>query len=356
LISVNKINKLIPVYLAQSHPAAFVDQSHRFWYQLRVNFAAINNKTNFMIKYSFLKVLGVLALFFLGIGLAFNSQAQNANEFLSINYYHLRQSEFKDIGGKAALNNFEVNLVTPAIKLGRRTTINNGLYYRMSDYSFENLHTDWSGLPDRLHDIRYSLIFRHQLSQRWTLLMTPRLSVRSNFDESLSSDDLFPGITALALRTTSSGRMRWGIGLTYNNDFHRNTIMPVAALYYASERMRLNITLPNNGQLIFTPSKRFEYGLSFNIEPAIYHINDITINKYPVKYLRTLNALVSPTASYNLAGNIWLSARAGFVLMRNYDLWDQDYEAKDDVMENHIDPAPFASAGISMRLGNRTGK
>lgn len=307
-----------------------------------------------MIKH-LLKAPGILAIFPLVLLQVSKGHAQSPTDFLSLNYYYLPQTEFKDKRGKASINNFEVSLLAPAIKLGKRTTLSNGLYYKMAGYNFEGVHTDWNGLPDQLHDIRYSLIIRHHLSQRWTLVVTPRLSARGNFKEGLSSDDLFPGVTALGLCTTS-GLVRWGIGATYNNDFNHNAILPVAALYYTTERIRLNIMFPNNGQLIFTPSKKFEYGLSFNIEPGIFHVNDITIGNNGVKYLRTLNVLVSPTAAYNLAGNIWLSARAGFVLVRNYDLWDKDYEAKQDVMENNFDPAPFASIGISMRLNNRTGK
>jgi len=304
------------------------------------------------MKHLFLTAPRALALLLLGMILAAKGHAQQPTEFLSLNYYYLPQSDFKDMDGKATVNNFEASLLTPAIKLGKRTTLINGFYYRLSDYHFEELSTDWNGLPTQLHDIRYSLIIRQQLSRRWTLVVTPRVNARGNFKESLSGDDLFPGATVMALHSTQ-GRLRWGIGATYNNDFNHNTFMPVAGLYYATERMRLNITLPNNGQLIFTPSKKLEYGLSFNIEPGIYHLGDMTINKNAVRYLRTLNALVSPTLSYNLAGSCWLNARAGYVLIRNYDLWDENYEARQKNMENNFDPAPFASVGLSIRLNNR---
>lgn len=282
---------------------------------------------------------------------------QNANEFFFLNYTDVPRKDFKDIPGKSSLNNLEASLLTPTIKIGKRTTINNAFYYKLSGFDFKELDSNWDNLPEHLHDARYSLIIRHQFNQRWSLLAVPRLNARTDLKESLGQDDLFPGITTLLLSISSRNQnLRWGFGFTYNNDFRRNTILPAASLFYNSEKMRVNIILPSNGQVIWLPSERLEYGFSFNVDAGIYHTGIDMVNGSNVKYIRTFNVLVSPLVAYRIAGGLWINVKAGYMLFRNYDIWDDDYEAKNDEMENKLSAGPFVSVGISMRLNTQAKK
>lgn len=288
---------------------------------------------------------------YLLIGVSITGATQNPQEFLSITYSALPQADFKDMQGKAGLQNLEFNLITPTIKAGKKTTFNNAVNYQLARYSFENLHFGWRNLPKTFHDIRYSIIVRHSFNKNWSLLALPRINIRSDFKGKLSMDDVFPGIAAVGLYTsTRNSNLRYGLGVTYNRDIREHTILPLVALMFASPKMRVNILLPSYANIVFTPSAKLEPGFAFNISPAIYHTNVPIINGQQTKYIRTFNVFIAPTLSYNLGGMFWLNARAGYALFRRYEVWNEHYKPKADFMENGLKAAPFGSLGIGLRV------
>jgi hypothetical protein len=276
--------------------------------------------------------------------------AQSGNDPFYLNYNFYPGADFKEREGRSGLQSFEAGLLTPPVRPGKKTMIVNGFNYRLSSYDFNELHSSYDGLPKHLHDIRYSLIINHQLSKQWGILAIPRVNLRSDLEEGLSGDDLFPGITALALRSSARHKsLRWGFGVMYNNDLNRHSVIPAAALFYTSEKMRISIVTPN-GQVIFTPCKRFEYGFTVNVDAGLYHTGMDAVSHGPVQYIRTFNVLAAPALSFNLFGNFWLNMRAGYTLMRRYDLMDADFEDEEAWRQDDFKNGAFMTVGISMRI------
>lgn len=282
--------------------------------------------------------------------------AQNGNDPFFLNYNFFPGADFKERDGSSAMQSFEAGILMPPVRLGKRTMLVNGFNYKFTSYDFDELHTAYGGLPDHLHDIRYSLAINHQLSKQWGILAVPRVNLRSDLEDGISGHGIFPGITALALRTSARHPgLRYGFGVMYNNDLNRNSIIPAAALFYTTDKMRISIVTPN-GQLIFTPSKRFEYGLSVNVDAGIFHTSLGGVSHGPVRYIRTFNLLLSPVASFNICRNLWFNAKAGYALMRRYDLLDEDFEDEQAWRQDDLKNGPYVTVGISMRLNNRAAK
>jgi hypothetical protein len=279
--------------------------------------------------------------------------AQNAGDPFFLNYSFYPGADFRERAGKAAIHAFEAGVLTPRAKLGKKTFIVNGFNYKLAGYDLSGLHTDHSGLPKHLHNIRYNLIINHQLSRQWSLLATPRIDLRSDLEDGISGNDLFPGITVLALRSSARHQqLRWGFGVMYNNDLNRHSVIPAAALFYATEKMRINIITPN-GQIVFTPSRRFEYGIAVNVDAGIFHTSMDTLAHGPVEYIRTFNLQLAPLVSFNICRNLWLNARAGYALIRRYDLLDADFEDKESWRQDDLENGPFVTVGVSMRLNRK---
>lgn len=284
--------------------------------------------------------------FFIIVRMHFFCYSQNSSDFLSINYSTISKSEFKDEVGEAQLSHFDFNFVTPTIQLNSKTKINNIIYYRLSDYQYRSFPNSIEVFPQELHEIKYTLLTRHKFNSKWELLLVPRISIRSDFKDNLNSNDLFPAVSTIVMKTSQKNeRLKWGFGLNYNNDLGKNSIIPILAFSYTSDKMKFTTYFPNNANLIFLPSKKMEYGFGFNTDPTLFHINTID----SIDYLRTLNVAVHPTFSYNLSSNLWVNAKAGWVLRRNFDFYNSDFESPTDDFENQLKSSVFVQLGFSLR-------
>ena len=149
--------------------------------------------------------------------------SQSATDFLSINYSVISKSEFKDDVGETQLSHFDFNFVTPTIQLNSRTKINNIIYYRLLNYQYSSLLNSAEIMPQELHEIKYTLLTRYKFNSKWELLLVPRISIRSDFKDNLNSNDLFPAVSTIVMKTSQKNeRLKWGLGLNYNNDLGKN--------------------------------------------------------------------------------------------------------------------------------------
>jgi hypothetical protein len=255
-------------------------------------------------------------------------------------------SQFKNKIGEVSLRNFDLNFVMPTIKIKTKTKINNVIYYRLSQYDYKNLPTATIQLPKELHEIKYTLLVRHTFNQKYEMLIVPRFNIRSDFKAKFGNKDMFPAISAILMKTSQkSENFKWGIGLNYNNDLGKNSLLPIIAFKYSSEKTRFNAYFPNNATLTFFPSKKLEYGIAFTSDATLSHINTVE----GIDYLRTLNVNLNPTFSYNVVSNIWLNLKAGLVLKRKYDLYNSNFETPSDDFENKLKPSAYAQIGFSLR-------
>lgn len=272
--------------------------------------------------------------------------SQTKVDFISLNYSSIGKSDFKDQVVAMSLQHLDVNCMTPTIKLGNKTKMNNIFYYRNTNYDFTEFPVGDVNLPTSFQEIKYTLFTRHAFNEHWELLLIPRITIRSDFEAQLTHNDLFPAVAGVIMKTSQkNNQFKWGIGVGYNNDLGKNSVIPLFALNYTSESMRLNTFFPNNANLTFISAKKIEYGFGFATDAALIHVNTMD----SISYLRTLNVHVNPTFSYNVASNFWLNLKAGMVMRRNYVLYNADFEIPSDDFENKLKPAGFVQLGLSLR-------
>lgn len=283
-------------------------------------------------------------LFFYLVSLSVFSQ--KSFDFFNLNYAVIPNSKFKNKEGEMSLRNFDFNFATPTLKFKSKTKINNLFYYRFSNFDYRNLPTNNFQLPKDVHEIKYTLLVRYTINQKYEMLFVPRLNVRSDFKSKFSNKDVFPAVSAIFMKTSQKNdNIKWGIGLNYNNDLGKNSLLPIIAFKFTSEKTRFNAYFPNNATLILVPNKKVEYGIAFTSDPILSHINTIA----GIDYLRTLNVNLNPTFSYNIASNIWLNLKVGIVVKRKYDLYNSNFEKPSDDFENKLKSSAYAQIGFSIR-------
>lgn len=272
--------------------------------------------------------------------------SQTKADFFSLNYMTIPNGDFKNEVGEAKLSHFEFNFITPTIKLGSKTKINNVLYYRFSQYNYSGFSENQILLPLDFHEIKYTMFARYAFNPNWELLLVPKLSVRSDFKSNLNEKDLFPAFSTILMKTSlKNDKLKWGFGLNYNNDLGKNSVIPIIAFNYLSDKMRFSAFFPNNANLTFTSLKKIEYGFAFTTDATLIHVNTLD----SIEYIRTLNVYLNPTFSYNFASNFWLNLKAGMVFRRKYDLYNSDFEAPNEDFENKLKSSGFLQLGISLR-------
>lgn len=272
--------------------------------------------------------------------------SQATTDFLNLSYSIIPNGEFKDRLVEAKLSHFDFNIITPTIKLSSKVKINNVLYYRFSQYNYSSFSDQQIQLPIDFHEIKYTMFARFTFNSNYELLLVPKLSVRSDFNSSLNEKDMFPAVSTILMKTSlKNDKMKWGFGLNYNNDLGKNSVIPIIAFNYLSDKMRFIAFFPNNANLTFTSLKKIEYGLAFTTDATLIHVNTLD----SIEYIRTLNVHLNPTLSYNLASNFWLNLKAGVVMRRKYDLYNTDFETPSEDFENKLKSSGFLQLGVSLR-------
>ena len=274
--------------------------------------------------------------------------SQTDNDPVYLNYSYFPSRDFDKVDGSATYQQIEANLILPGFNLGKKTKVYTNLNYKLNNYDFENTGTDV--YPETLNDIRFGFIVRHKINEHWEAIFAPRINVRSDFEEDFSKRDLFPSANLLGLRTHKNNpNLVYGLGVSYNNDGVKNLVIPLGILQYKNEDIRIYTIIPSFAYIMLTPSEKFEYGLSVNLEAGLFHIDRFSIDNSP-NYLRTSNLTIAPTLGYKFYKDFWFNFRAGYAMKGNYQLLDADFEAVPDWKKNKLSDNFSIMAGISLRV------
>lgn len=273
-------------------------------------------------------------------------EAQTNNDPLYINYSVMPNQKMDKYDNEASLQVLETNVILPKFQIGKKTSVYTNVNYKVSMYDYAK-SSDLYEFPKTLNDARIGLIIRNQLSEKWELIVSPRLNLRTDYKESFS-DGLFPNVNVLAIKNVNPDLV-WGFGATYNNDLDKNTILPMLYLKYHKESFRIYSILPSFAYFIMTPAnKKLEYGLSYNLDGQIFNVKNIPLTENP-NYLKTLNVTIAPTIGYNISKKLWLNAKVGYGLFRNYQFLDSEFENIGFKENNRLNSSFYASVGISFR-------
>lgn len=274
--------------------------------------------------------------------------AQTDNDPVYINYSYFPAREMEKMEGSAVYNQVEANLILPGFNLSKTTKVYTNLNYKSSGYDFENSASDV--YPNQLNDIRLGFIVRQKITENWEAILAPRLNVRTDFEEELSKRDLFPSVHLLGLRTSPKNEnLIYGLGISYNNESKKNLVIPLAFLQFKNDWFRAYTIIPSFAYFMLTPSDKFEYGLSMNLEAAMFHIERFSSDDSP-NYLSTQNITISPTIGYKFHKDFWFNLRAGYALPGKYQLLNADFDEIPGMEKSKFKGGFAVTGGISLRV------
>lgn len=274
--------------------------------------------------------------------------AQTDNDPVYFNYSYFPSRDMKEVDAAGTYSNLEANVILPGFNLGEKTKVYTNLNYKLLNYNFDEGNAEF--LPDQLTDIRLGFIVRHKIAENWEAILAPRINLRTDFEEKLSKRDFFPSVHLLGVRTAKNNPdFMYGLGVSYNNEGVKNLVIPLAILQYRNEDMRIYTIIPSFAYFMMTPSPKFEYGLSINLEAGLFHVDRFSADNSP-NYLSTQNITIAPTIGYQFAKDFWFNAKAGYALPGKYHLLNADFDNIPFTEENSFKGGLYFSGGISLRV------
>lgn len=281
--------------------------------------------------------------------LSSSSYCQTLNDPIYFNFTSLEDTNFKSSNGSVASHFFEFNAIIKPIEITKKLKLINGLYYRNTNFEFDSASQLADIFPTTLHDIRYTGIVRLQINKNWDAVAIPRIMIRSDLNQNLSTNDFFPQVVALANYAIKGNQnFKIGLGFALNNDFERNAIIPIGALTYDSKKVKIEIVYPN-ANFLYKSSDDFEIGLFATVDGAISRVNPFLLNEERVDYIRNFQILIAPTISHRITNSFFGHLKVGVSPVRNFDTLNADFDSTTN-QKLDVENSFFFRIGFSYRL------
>jgi hypothetical protein len=144
-----------------------------------------------------------------------------------------------------------------------------------------------------------------------------------------------------------------GLGIGRGTNFGRDLIVPVVQfLYFATDKIVLRGLLPVSASAWYVPSQHWEFGLLYRLQGSMYHLGETNI--VDAERLGFATAHVGLGTKYNLTGNYFLTAEAGYAAQRRYEWDDQRGTSfnigQDPFLERELSPVPYLNIGFMQRF------
>jgi hypothetical protein len=272
-------------------------------------------------------------------------------------YSKLRNPSTEPINGERNFEqDLEIRIATlniranyPTVLSPNRTFLIHEISFDRFDIDYNNWNTEQAGTesqPENVFAIKYNLLLRHMLTQKWSLMAFIVPGLASDFESKISFDD-FTFETAVVFIRQYSERLSWGIGLAYSRFFGEPLPMPVLALEWNNgSNMKSSIIIPVSLEYWYRMIPALDLGFIVGVQGNQYHGNP---DKYLVDnpQLRYSVTTVGPAANIRLKP--WFKFRfdAGFNFLRRFEFFDGNEKARSLNLEN----AGFVRIGLQLEAG-----
>jgi hypothetical protein len=287
-----------------------------------------------------------VCLFSIFFSLGASAFGQLLNDPIYIQFSAISRSD-KSSKDKLSIQYSEWNATTPSMNLTKNMRLNQSIYGRISSIDESN-HTSSFNLSN-LYDLRYSLIFRAKINKNWEMIALPRILLRSDLSQSISTKDFFPYMVVMANHSVLGNQnFKIGFGLALNNDFKENAVIPTASLSYNSTKYRVEIVYPT-AQFLYKMNRNTELGMFVNVDGSISRISSDPFSSIQPSYLRSLQLFTAPTISHRLVNSYFVHAKIGISSLRKISYLDHDF--KENMQSSaYLEPAIFFRIGFSYRI------
>ncbi len=290
----------------------------------------------------------IFALFFLN-----NIFAQLETDAMHLEYTYIPKSDLQNVNGNSNLSEIDFQSFTPTIKISEKTKLNSIVNYRLYNFDFGSDTNETSFYPTHLHHFKYTLLLRQYLSEHWDLYFAARLNIRTDLQESITNEDLFPAATAMFVKqSVKNPRIKYGLGINFNNNNGKFRVLPTAYFQYKKDNMKISAMVPSNASINFS-KENYSYGFGYFSENNMTHINlktDTFSNPDDISYLRNMNVFIHPSYSRRLYKNLWVDLKAGVAVSRMYRFYDSDFNEISDKYSDSFKINLFTKIGLSYRI------
>jgi len=197
------------------------------------------------------------------------------------------------------------------------------IWYTSVDYQYFSTNNEYLATTVNpveqfnLHGImlRTGYIHRFNSKQSLQVLFVPRYM--SDFNADFSNSLQLGGI--LMYEKVKSKDYTWRVGVIYNNEFFGTYIVPVFYLdWNMTSKIKVKGLLPVYGKIYMQPSEKLDVGLHFIGLTTSHRINEPDYKNY---YVERKTIDISAFGNFHLFDNIFMEARAGYSISRDYGLY-----------------------------------
>lgn len=268
-------------------------------------------------------------------------------------YYLPQAIEESTVDGEIGFSEWGVQVAIPQLFRKNKKTL---LIHKIG---YGNLRVDSEANPTTggiveaeryYHTISYNLGLVQTLNPNWRLVVNFVPTLASDFEESLSDDDLLYQANALAINTKSK-KLKYGFGLAYTTRVGRQLFIPMGLLKYNTSKFVLDIVLPNKlDVMIKTPRNIFSYGLKAGLNGGVFNnTTEVLTASSIIDEVGYSRLVIGPAISLRLKNAINIHLQGGMAAGRRLELIDINGEIFDRTPE----AAPFFGVGLSLTPKNK---
>jgi hypothetical protein len=235
-------------------------------------------------------------------------------------------------------SNVELNYFLKSKKIFKKVRWDNS-------FGYKTLFLD-QGINQNLQDVSYTSNFIYTKNLKNFLLFNARINVRSELQTDISGKSIFPAFSFGYMRQSQKNKaIRWGIGVNYNNDFNKNTIIPFALFNYETSKLKFNATLPNSVLFLVKHKPNFNYGATATLNASIYNLPNEN-----AEYLKLFNTNFFGFIQTKVYNKLWLDVKPGITIMRNIDALQSNFDLVSSDSENKLSNNFVLNVGLLYRM------
>ncbi|AUP79874.1 DUF6268 family outer membrane beta-barrel protein [Flavivirga eckloniae] len=255
-------------------------------------------------------------------------KAQSFSDILNISHtaFSETNNDIAESGIKSSkMSISKLYLAGPPIALGSLRIIYNS-EYKWFQNDFTGYNSEKLLFSNNLHDVRLTTIFNYKLNKKWALNYVNFSTLKSDF-KNLKLSHAYKGINAVTVGFHPKGEndFRFGFGITHSKAMGEVLILPVAFLYYKTDRWLIDLMYPRLN-VFYKPFEKFELGFMVNYDIGAFDVefdSALTTNmEIKPEYQTTTNLTFTPQVNYYITHAINIYARAGLKLISEQGLTD----------------------------------
>lgn len=232
-----------------------------------------------------------------------------------------------------SVTNIQTRALAPFVFDRGYTVILTGIDYRQTRFSYSDWNFDLRPFRlERVHALRYQLIVRQKLWERWGFILQASPGLFTDFDD--------VGVDHFRVEGGGAVSYQWGpshllaVGLLYLSNFGEPQIVPFVTYTRLLEHWTIDLVLPSRVQVLWIPTPRFETGIAARLAGAQYRIGD---PEAPIDELKFNTLTTSAVAQGRVVSDLWARFELGYTMLRRYEVFNRGQKA--EVFEAERRPA-----------------